>query len=221
MQTSSTDRAGLAAGIILIVSTLLTILAMAHHPSTSAQDMAGAIEQIRQMAVHAAWVHGSLIGLMLVSFWALTEYSQRRGMERPLVRGGLVFYGAGVMTMIGAAAVSGFVTSRIPSLLPDAGGEELHVIALLINLSGFLNQAFANIGAVAMSAGILVWSIGLLHSTGWTRLVGGLGVVAGLAPAAAIVVGGLHLNVWGMTAVVLVQAVWNIAIGALLIARKA
>jgi hypothetical protein len=206
-----------ATGIVLIIATLLSVVAMAHHPAVTAPDITQAIQQLRELADLSTWVHGILIALMLVIYWCLTEFSLRRGVERPLVRAGLVFYGAGVMAMIGAAAISGFITARIPDLAPQVSDPDLHVAAQLINLCGLLNRTLANIGAVAMSAGILAWSIGLLHSAGWPRLVGGLGVLVGLAPALMLIFGGLHLNVHGMMMVVMVQGLWGVGIGVLMI----
>lgn len=217
---SSNPHAARAGGVLLVAATLLSILAMAHHPTAGATDIRGAIDQLKGMADHAAWIHGILIGLMLLVFCAYTEYALQRGIERPLVRIGLVFYGAGTVAMIGAAAVSGWVTAKAAGLVPTPTDQDLHTLALFINFSHVFNQALANLGAVAMSGGILAWGLGLVHDKGWARVVGGIGILAGIAPAAALLMGGLHLDVHGMMLVILVQAAWNLAVGALLIARK-
>ncbi len=220
MQTAVNDHTAPTAGILLIAATLFSVLAMAHHPAVTVPDIKTAMEQLRAMADLAAWVHGILIALMLAIYWALTEYSLRRGVQKPMVRAGLVFYGAGVVAMIGAAAVSGFVTAKVPNLAPNPNEMDLRIMAELINYSAVLNQTMANIGAVAMSAGILAWSIGLVHSPGAPRIVGSIGILAGLAPALLLITGGMHLNVQGMMMVVLIQGVWNIGVGVLLIARR-
>ncbi|HEY3644199.1 MAG TPA: hypothetical protein VGM16_02575 [Gammaproteobacteria bacterium] len=219
MQTPQDHHAGIA-GVTLIAATLLSVLAMAHHPTLTAPDITQALQQLKDLANLSAWVHGILIALMLLIYWCLTEYSLRRGVGKPLVRAGLIFYGAGVVAMIGAAVVSGWLTARIGNLLPNPGDQDLHLLAILINFSGAMNRVLANLGAVAMSAGILAWSIGLLHDQGWTRAVGLIGVLAGAAPALLLITGGMHLDVHGMLLVVLVQGVWNIAVGILLIQRR-
>jgi hypothetical protein len=43
------------------------------------------------------------------------------------------------------------------------------------------------------------------------------GLLVGLLPAATLALGALHLNVPGMTQVVLLQSVWNIGVGLLLL----
>jgi hypothetical protein len=216
MQTSAHQTR--VAGILLIAATLLSVLAMAHHPTLTAPDITAALQQLKELADLSAWVHGILIGLMLLIYWCLTEYSLRRGVGKPLVRAGLIFYGAGVVAMIGAATVSGWLTARVGGLVPNPGEQDLHLLAILINFSGSMNRILANLGAVAMSAGILAWSIGLLHDRGWTRAVGGLGLLAGLAPAVLLITGGMRLDVHGMLRVVLIQGAWNVAIGMLLAA---
>jgi hypothetical protein len=50
--------------------------------------------------------------------------------------------------------------------------------------------------------------------------VGLIGVLAGAAPALLLITGGMRLDVHGMLLVVLVQGVWNIAVGILLIQRR-
>jgi hypothetical protein len=218
MQTS--DHHARLAGIGLIAATLLSVLAMAHHPTLTAPDITTALQQLKELADLSAWVHGILIGLMLLIFWCLTEYSLRRGVEKPLVRAGLIFYGAGVVAMIGAATVSGWLTARVGTLVPNPGDQDLHLLAILINFSGSMNHVLANLGAVAMSAGILAWSVGLLHDQGWARAVGALGVLAGLAPALLLITGSMHLDVHGMMLVVLIQGIWNITLGVLLFQRR-
>jgi hypothetical protein len=131
-----------------------------------------------------------------------------------------VFYGAGTVAMIGAATVSGFVTAKAAGLVPTPTDQDLRTLALFINFSHVLNQALANLGVVAMSGGILAWALGLVHDKGWARIVGGIGILAGIAPAVALVMGGLHLDVHGMMLVILIQAAWNVGIGLLLALRQ-
>ncbi len=219
MQNPSASQARVG-GIVLVVSSLLSALVMAHHPSVHSPDIATALQTLKGLATLGGWVHGILIGLMLVTLWALTEFCRQRGFERPLVRAGLVSYCAGVFAMTVAAAVSGWITPAIAGFIPAPTDADLRTLALLINLSGTVNQTMADIGAVAMSAGIFFWSVGLVHSIGAARLTGVLGILIGLAPALGLIAGAFHLNVTGMLAVVLMQSLWTLAVGVLLIAGK-
>jgi hypothetical protein len=205
------------AGILLMAATVLEIAAMAHHPTVASHDIGPALEQIARMSDLSAWVHGLLIALMLVIFYIFTEFARRRGVALPWVRAGLIAYSVGVLAMIGAALMSGFVITQVASMAAHVPEPDLRSSAQLINFCAVLNQTFANLGAVLMSLGIVCWSIDLVRSRGFARVVGIFGLLIGLVPAAALVFGALHLNVTGMTQVVLLQSVWYIGIGALLI----
>ncbi len=204
-------------GIVLIAATLLQILAMAHHPSVASHNISEVLGQIASVAATAAWVHAALIGLLLVVLFVYAEYSRRRGMERPLVCAGLIAYGAGIAAMIVAAMMSGFVIARVAAAAPHTGAADLLVSAQLLNFTSTLNQVFANTGAILMSVGIVAWSVDLLLAPTLARPLAILGLSVGLVPAAALAMGFLHLDVQGMTWVVLLQAVWNIGVGVVLI----
>ena len=205
------------AGILLIAATVLEVAAMAHHPTVTSSNILQAIEQIARMSDLSGWVHGLLIGLMLTVLYVFTEFGQRRGIALPLVRAGLIAYTIGVLAMMSAAMMSGFVITQVASLTPHATEADLQSSAQLLILCRVLNQTFASLGVVLMSAGIVLWSIDLLRSRQLARLLGVFGLLIGLLPAAALAFGALRLDVPGMTQVVLLQSVWNIGVGVLLI----
>jgi hypothetical protein len=211
------NAAARSAGIVLIAATFLAVVAMAHHPSVTAPNISKALEQIARMSDLSGWVHGVLIGVLLATLYVFTEFARRRGLDLPLVRAGLIAYAVGVLAMIDAAMMSGFVITQIASLTPHVTDADLQSSRQLLILCSVLNRTLANFGAVLMSAGILLWSIDLLRSPRLGRVLGMLGILIGLLPAAALALGALKLNVPGMTQVVLLQSVWNIGVGVLLI----
>jgi hypothetical protein len=215
-RTPDEIRNGRFAGRLLIAVSLLEVLAMAHHPSVAAHDVAGAVQEIGRMSALTGTVHGALIALMLVSFYCLSEFCLQRGMRRPLVRAGLIAYATGVIAMIGAATVSGFIITDLAAHLTDTTPAGQQISAQLLTLCHMLNQTLAKIGVVAMSVGIAFWSIGLLHDRGFARWIGGLGCVIGLLPIAGLALGVLHLDVRGMGAAVLLQTAWSIGLGVLI-----
>ena len=58
----------------------------------------------------------------------------------------------------------------------------------------------------------MLWSVALFRS-GKDRWVAIAGLVAGLGPAIALVVGAVRLDVGGMTLVVVCQAAWIVIVG--------
>jgi hypothetical protein len=205
------------AGILLVAVTVLAVAAMTRHPSVTSSDITQVIEQIARMSGLSAWVHGVMIGVLLVLLYVFTEFAWRRGITLPLVRTGLIAYFVGVLAMMSAAMVSGFVITQTASLTSHANDADLRILGQLLILCGVLNQTFASLGVLLMSAGIVFWSLDLWRGPRLARLLGMFGLLVGLLPPAALAFGALHLNVPGMTQVVLLQLVWNIGIGVLLI----
>lgn len=208
-----------AAGALLLTATLLEILVMAHHPSGHAPDIAAAVQQILQLGKLSAWVHGVALAAMLCIAYGLLEFTLRRGALRPWMRAGSIAYGAGVLVMMGASLVSGFILPGLVASTPHGSATDLAINAQLMILCRELNQSCANVATVAISAGICCWSVDFLRERGLLRVLGLLGLIVGILPAAALISGSLHLDVQGMSEVVWLQSVWNCAIAIVLIRR--
>ncbi len=130
---------------------------------------------------------------------------------------GAIGYGCGVLAMVGAALVSGFVVSGLTSLIPHETVIDLQIIRQLLVLCRVLNQTCANCAVVAMSVGIACWSLDLCGDSGWRRGLGLFGCLVALVPGLALIFGQIHLDVHGMTEVVVVQATWNVAVAVLML----
>jgi drug/metabolite transporter (DMT)-like permease len=133
----------------------------------------------------------------------------------------VVFYGFGVGCMIGAALMNGFVITYIASTYdgqPDAILETLKPIFVLCH---GINQTLAQAGTVAISIAVLVWSLVLFGRGSAARVIAVLGVLVGAVPVAGLASGYLHLDVHGMGVVILLQAIWNIAVGVWLMREPA
>lgn len=205
-----------AAGAILLTATLLEVLAMAHHPSVHSPDVATAVQQIVQLGKLSAWVHGVALSAMLCIAYGMLEFTLRRGWSRPWIRAGSIAYGSGVLVMMGAGLVSGFILPGVIALTPHVSAVDLAINAQLMTLCRVLNQSCANVATVAMSAGTLFWSIDLLRERGVLRALGILGSIAGILPIVALISGSLRLDVLGMSEVVWLWALWNCGVAAAL-----
>ena len=198
------------AGIILVAGSALQVVAMAHHPSVATQDIAQAVAAIAALKTLSGVVHAILIALMLAVAYALSEFAERRGSGRPFIRMGALSYFAGVIFMSGAALVSGFITPGLATYAPHESASDLAMNAQLLTLCRLLNQSAANAGAVAMSLGILGFSLDVFKEA---RGIALLGLLVGALPALALPLGLAHLDVRGMSNVVLLQALWCVALG--------
>ena len=148
----------MAAGAILLAATLLEVVGMAHHPSVHTPDVAVAIQQISQLGKLSGWVHGVVLAAMLCMAYSLLEFVLRRGVQRPWMLAGSLAYGTGVLIMMGAGLVSGFILPGVVALTPHVSPNDLAINAQLMILCRVLNQSCANVATVAISAGILCWS---------------------------------------------------------------
>jgi hypothetical protein len=76
------------------------------------------------------------------------------------------------------------------------------------------NQAFARIFSVGSSIAIALWSASALRNGGIGRVISLYGCVVAALVTLGIVAGHLRLDVHGMAAVVLGQAIWFVVVGA-------
>lgn len=213
------DGTSAAPGIVLLIASLLEVLGMLHHPSVQTSDISRAVAQIVRFSTLSAIVHGVLITLSLLIAYGFVDFSLRRGLRRPLIQAGGIAYGCGVLVMMGAGLVSGFIITGVASLIPHTTAVDLQINLQILLLCRALNQSCANFAVIAMSAGIVCWSVDLCRNSGSLRAVGLFGCLVGLVPALALMYDEIHLDVQGMTEVVVAQAAWNIAVALLIIYR--
>jgi hypothetical protein len=203
------------AGTVLVAATLLSILMMAHHPTAGTHDAAALAADIAGSATLSRVVHGVLIALIAFELYAFIVFSAQIARGRSAARAAIVAYAIGAGAMVGAALISGFVVSSLAKYYAGIADPAPFTDFARVCMTG--NQALANLGVIAMSAAIVLWSVALLHDPARRRWLAIVGLVTGLAPAVALFSGAIHLDVHGMMLVVLAQAIWNLAAGVMLI----
>jgi hypothetical protein len=204
----------------LIAIPVLEMAAMAHHPSVASHEPGQMVTQLRALAALDARVHGILIALLYAALFALVQFAVARGLARAAVRIGLCAYAAGVITMSAAGLVDGFIVPRVVLVLPGIAPAGSDLLAQLAAFAVLFNQAFADCGAVLMSVGIAAFSLELVRGTPpGTRALGAFGLVSGLGGALAVGTGWLRLDVHGMGAVLLLQALWTVGAGVVLLGQ--
>ncbi len=214
---NGTDGTGTAgelrtAGIVLVATTLLSILMMAHHPSASTHEPASLAADVAGTATLSRVVHGALIAMIALELYAFVVFASRLAPGRSAARAGIVAYAIGAGAMMGAALISGFVMSNLAGYYASTADPAPFVDFARLSMTG--NQALANLGVFAMSTAIVLWAIALLHDRAHGRWLAIVGFVMGLAPPIALAAGMIRLDVHGMLLVVVAQAIWNLAAGA-------
>ncbi len=198
---------------VLIAGPILSVFAMAHHPTAGGASTAERLASMTRHASLGGFVHGALIVLMVGIFIGLVTFAGILGWRIGRVRAGVIAYSVGVVCMVGAALVSGFLVPGLAERYVDATPAEMEAVVPVLHFCHEANQTLAKAGTMAMSAGIFLWSLVLLTRPGWLRIVGVFGLAVGALPVLGLVLGRLHLDVHGMLLVVLAQAIWTVAIG--------
>jgi hypothetical protein len=227
MNTSSTpsstpkapglDARAPLSGALLVATSALSVLLMAHHPTTAAHDVEGALAAMVRVGPLSQLVHGGLIALMTVQTLALVDVSARLGLERPIVRAALLAHATGYIAMVGATLISGFFLPKLGLRYAGETGASLESLRYVLGASSVGNRTLASFASVAMATGVALWSCALITGPLRERLIGALGLLVGVAPAIAILTGALRLEVPGMMLVTALLSAWNVAVGAALL----
>ena len=127
----------------------------------------------------------------------------------------LVIYGFATVAVMIAATLSGLVAIPVLQKMveqPQASAQWQG----FATYSGLLNQAFARIYTLLASIAIALWSVAIVRSRTLPRAAGIYGLVIAPVIFVAVASGHVRLDVHGFGAVVLLQAIWSIAVGAAL-----
>jgi hypothetical protein len=210
---------GKVAAVVIAACAIVAILAVAQHPVVATHAPAQAIPELVRLGPMDRIVHGILIAVMAALLFGFSIFALRRGLGQQATVGGLIAYAVGVGAVIGAALIDGFVIPDIAARYVRVSPDDIKAAVPLLLFCAIAIQNLTKLGFIAMSAGIFVWSASLIHSPGTLRATGILGLVAALLPL-AIVGYARYLNPHLVGAVVIVQAVWYLAVAGLLVTRR-
>ena len=197
-------------GIALIAGALFGIVTMSLHPT--GHDLA-ARESFDAIANLAIGVHALAIASAPLSFLGALALTQRlQGADRIAVSA-LVAYGFGLVAVIIAAAVSGFVAPSLIRELMSSAPPASDAWRVALDYNHHVNQAFAKIFVVASSIAIALWSTSIVRGRTLATGIGIYGAVLAPATVVALASGHLELGVHGMGAVVFAQALWFTLVG--------
>lgn len=199
-----------SAALALWVGTAAGILVMGLHPTGSdvVKNAAEGGSNPLVTALHALAMVGE--GLLLCGALAIVERLRARF---DLAVGGYVFFALSGITIIIAAAASGFVAPATVRDFADADAAARSVILNNLHYTRLLNQTFAEISVLFTSVALVLWSLGALITGAFSRSI----AVGGLVLAAAMVVGvgsgHLVLNIHGYLLVVVGTGIWQVMVG--------
>jgi hypothetical protein len=118
-----------------------------------------------------------------------------------------------VVAVILAATVSGFVMPNLLSMMARDVAEAGAMWRIAIASIFQINQAFSKVYSVGAAVAVVLWSVACLRLHRLSRGVAIYGCVISPLIAVLIFAGHLRLDVHGMAAVVLSQAIWFVGMG--------
>jgi len=204
-------------GVALIAGSLGGILTMAMHPMGTASLTA---EQVGHLFALSGAVHSLAMVSVLLLFLGACGLARRLAAVDRISFAAIVTFGFACVAVVIAAAVSGFIVPSIWEHMVRDVPAAAHQWQIVIDGIFQINQAFARIYSVGASMAIILWSISALRNGGLGRGVAIYGCVISLLIIAGVGVGHLRLDVHGMAAIWLGQAIWFILVGSQLCSRK-
>ncbi|HTD38427.1 MAG TPA: hypothetical protein VK669_13000 [Candidatus Limnocylindrales bacterium] len=206
-----------AAGIVLVLSSALTVAAIAHHPTiTRATSRSDVLAQVVRFAPLDRAVHAAVIVAACGLLFGLVAFALRRGVRDAGVLAGLIAYAVGTGPAIAAALIDGFLIPAIAARFASADPQTVRTALVLLTVCAAAIQIATKTWLLASSTAIALWSFGLVRQRGIVRAAGAGGIAATVLALAVVAFTG-NFDPHTLGVVVLAQALWYVAIGALLI----
>lgn len=212
----SPRKADQSAAYLLFGGSLISIIFMLLHPSVSAPTPDLAMAELLQESNVSRIVHGTLLIVLTVIFYAVERFSIRLAANDIESGLGLIFYRLGYFSFVIATMLSGFIVPDLGAHYAIKPASDQMVFFDLARLAGTTNQVFSKLASIANGLAAICWGASMLRRKGEVRTFGAAFILIGLAIAGSILLG-LKLNVHGMTVIVLGLSIWQCLMGRLLI----
>ncbi len=208
------------AGTIILLSALASIVAVAMDSQVGGKTPGAVLQAMVSVQMPHQLVHVVALACILGLMLGHAVLAQRLGLRRLPVLGGLVAYAMGSMLMVCAAVIDGFISTDLAVAFSGKSPEAVQTGYWMIEaIAGVGLTDIAKVAWVFMSVAVLLWSGALLPLRGLARKVGLLGLLTGALPAAAVIVNGSNMTATVVVGILLLQAVWNVAVAVLLMQR--
>lgn len=210
-------------GIALIVGSVGGLITMAIHPTGGGNLTA---EQVAHLMSLSGVAHSlAMISVLLLLLGAFGLTRSIAAADRTAFSA-LVTFGFASVAVLIATAVSGFIIPSIMKHMAHDVPASARQWQIVIDGIFQINQAFSRIYSVTASVAIILWSISLwsvsaLRNGGAGRGTAIYGCIISALIIAGVGSGHVRLDVHGMAAVWLGQAIWFIAVGWQLYSRPA
>ncbi len=209
-----------SAGIIVIASAIVSIIAVAMDSGATGHDPASILQSLVDIRGPHAAVHVVAMACVGGLTYGFVRFSQLLGINRTSVMLGLVAYIGGSVLMLLATLIDGFVSTDAAAMFlnqpPEVMTTGLWIIRTFSRV--VLNDA-AKVAWVFQSVAVSFWAAALMRERGLKKLAGVIGFVAGTAPAGAVLMVS-NMDAGVVVGILLLQAIWNLTAGIVLMRSK-
>ncbi|HUI59121.1 MAG TPA: hypothetical protein VLX90_02795 [Steroidobacteraceae bacterium] len=214
------DREGRGLAAALAVCSLATLTLLASHPSGGARSLADVLRDEAQSVAINGIVHGGFVVTLAALIVCFLLLSRRLGSRRVAVVVGLATFCIGSGLLIASMILDGFVTPALAVRFADSGSaDNLLMARTLFIFCGTVIRFLMPIGILFQSAAMLGWSAAILKGPGLRRSVGAFGLGAGAILIIGLLAAPSALMAHVLLAGIALQAIWYLALAALLSSR--
>jgi hypothetical protein len=191
-------------GWALVAGAVVSILVMLFHPGGAHHVSKAQFENLIALIIG---VHALAMAGLPVSFAGALVLTRRLDSPGRIAVVGLIVYGFGLLAYMAAAAMSGLVTPGVlrEMVAHTPASEQWHT---LLDYSHSINQAFAQIGAVAFCVAIVLWSVAMLRGRVFPVGLAIYGLASSVVIFAALILGFLDLELHGFILITFAQVIW-------------
>ena len=199
-----------AYGLALIVGTVAAIVTMAFHPTGF--DPHASVEAVAHDMSILVGVHSlALLSVPLLVF-GFVGVTMRAGWHRPEALLAFIIYALSAVAIMFADA-DGLINAALIPEMTGASRLKLQALTAALAYNFQFNQACAKVFVVGTSLAMILWSITLFRFGVLERRIGIIGWFISLAALFGLLSGHVHMSAHGFGLIVLLQAVWAIALG--------
>jgi hypothetical protein len=160
-------------------------------------------------------VHGLATAGVILVFLGTLALTRRLAAGNRLSLAALVVYGFAVAAIVVAATLDGFVAADLVDRMA-AGGPKLDSLWMLLDYNTRIVVALSAMYVMGTSIAIFLWSLAALQTRRLAVGLGWYGLIAAALIMLALLSGHVRLDVHGFGAIWLMQSIWFIAAGCLL-----
>lgn len=209
-----------ASGLLLLGTSILGVAFMAMHPTSHSHTPAGFAAEAASGMRGTEPIHGILVSLSILSAVGCVGLADLLGWHRLGVRMALAALAFGAACGAAAGLINGFVVPATAATYAGVDSAQSEALVPLLRLCRAANATCARADVIGLSCAALLFSALLLRSPGSRRVVGIVGLICGITPLVLLSIGRLPMNVHGFGFFVLLQSIWTLSVGVMLVRTR-